>query len=80
MKQNNRELYDKLYDDRKTRHCFMSGDGKFMYHLGIIDYLQDFNMDKWGENKLKSVISDGQMISAIPPRQYCLRFYKFMQS
>ena len=58
----------------------MSEDGKFIYHLGIIDYLQDFNMDKWGENKLKSLISDGTMISSVPPKAYMERYFNFMQS
>ena len=80
LKANARELYDKYFDGRQSRHCYMSGDGKFIYHLGIIDYLQDFNVDKWAENKFKSIISDGEMISAVPPRNYCLRYYKFMTS
>jgi hypothetical protein len=46
----NPKLYKKLFDEsRKTRHSFMSEDGKFIYHIGIIDYLQDYNMEKMGE-------------------------------
>jgi len=58
----------------------MSEDGKFIYHLGIIDYLQDFNFDKWGENKLKGIIADKDLISSVPPKQYLNRYFKFMQS
>lgn len=79
LKSRNPKLYEKLLAGREGRHCFMSRDGRFIYHLGIIDYLQDFNFDKWGENKLKSLYYDGDLISAIPPVQYCLRFFKFMQ-
>lgn len=57
----------------------MSDDGRFIYHLGIIDYLQDFNFDKWGENKFKSWKTDGEMISAVPPKKYSNRFFSFMQ-
>jgi len=58
----------------------MSEDGKYIYHLGIIDYLQDFNFDKWAENKFKSLISDGTMISAVPPKNYKERYFNFMQN
>jgi hypothetical protein len=80
LKDKNRQLYDKLLGDRQTRHSYMSEDGRYIYHLGIIDYLQDFNFDKWGENKLKSIIADGKMISAVPPKPYCRRFFDFMQA
>ena len=51
----------------------------FIYHLGIIDYLQDYNMDKKGEHWLKSFIADANLISAIPPKPYSQRFFQFMQ-
>lgn len=57
----------------------MSDDGMYLYHLGIIDYLQDFNLSKKGENKFKGLINDGTLISAVPPVPYAERFYKFMQ-
>jgi hypothetical protein len=62
-----------------NRHTFMSEDGMYLYHMGIIDYLQDFNLQKYGENKLKSIYSDGEMISAVPPDRYSMRFINFMQ-
>ena len=58
----------------------MSEDGKFIYHIGIIDYLQDYNMEKMGETQFKSMIADGNLISSVPPKQYCTRFFNFMQS
>ena len=36
-----------------SRHKFLSTCGRYIYHIGIIDYLQDFNFDKKGENFLK---------------------------
>jgi hypothetical protein len=45
----------------------MSEGGKYIYHIGIIDYLQDFNLDKLAENHYKSIIDDGSLISAVPP-------------
>ena len=57
----------------------MSDDGMYLYHLGIIDYLQDFNLSKQGENKFKGLISDPTMISAVHPKPYAERFFKFMQ-
>lgn len=65
-------------DNRKNRNCFLSDDGRFIYHVGIIDYLQDFNFDKTVENKYKSYISDGESISAVHPKLYCKRFFDFM--
>lgn len=79
LEKQNPEYWKQLFDGRSSRHCFMSEDGKFLYHLGIIDYLQDFNIEKWGENKFKSLISDGEMISAVPPKKYALRYFNFMQ-
>ena len=74
------ELYAQLIEGRQSRHSCMSEDGKYIYHLGIIDYLQDFNMEKKGENWFKSLISDGTMISAVPPKHYKERYFNFMQN
>lgn len=59
----------------------MSEDGMYLYFMGIIDYLQDFNFDKKFENKFKSNLPgvDGTLISAVPPRDYAVRFFNFMQ-
>ena len=70
-----RELL-KGYEDK--RHVFMSEDGMYLYHMGVIDYLQDFNWIKWGENKYKSLKTDGDYISAVPPPWYAKRFIEFM--
>lgn len=62
------------------RHCFLSEDGKYIYHLAIIDYLQDFNKNKQMENMYKSMLKDGKQISAVEPKYYCQRFFQFMQN
>ena len=56
----------------------MSDDGMYLYYIGIIDYLQDFNWNKKGENFLKGFRDDPNEISAVPPEQYAVRFFKFM--
>lgn len=58
----------------------MSDDGMYLYHLGIIDYLQDFNLNKKGENAFKGLIDDATQISAVHPKPYAERFFRFMQN
>jgi hypothetical protein len=58
----------------------MSANGRYIYHLGIIDYLQDFNMDKIIENKFKIMVNKtGAEISAVEPSRYASRYLKFMR-
>lgn len=58
----------------------MSQNGKYIYHLGIIDYLQEYNFDKKAENWFKMLINkSGAEISAINPKPYATRFHKFMR-
>jgi hypothetical protein len=48
--------------------------------LGIIDYLQEFNLEKKGENFLKMIINEkNAQISAVDPKKYAPRFFKFMR-
>ena len=63
-----------------SRHKFLSRCGRYIYHIGIIDYLQDFNFDKKMENFLKyRLLMKGAGISAVPPPNYALRFLRFMR-
>lgn len=67
---------------KEGRHTFHSIDCNYIYHVSIIDYLQDYNMDKIMENYAKGVIlpSDKKgLISAVPPDQYQPRFLNFMR-
>jgi len=64
-----------------SRNILYSKDGLEIYHIGIIDYLQTWNYSKKGEACLKTnfLRHDKDQISAIPPKQYCKRFIKFMK-
>lgn len=64
-----------------SRHKFLSKNGKFIYHISIIDYLQAYNMEKWMENKAKVYVlgRDGKLISAVHPKLYASRYLKFMK-
>lgn len=65
----------------KTRHKYLSRDGKYYYHISVIDFLQDWNFDKKGESFLKTNIlcRDYSRMSAVSPQTYCNRFIKFMR-
>ena len=64
----------------KSRHKFLSVSGRYIYHIGIIDYLQDYNFEKIMENKFKMFINkEGAQISAIEPKGYATRYLKFMR-
>jgi hypothetical protein len=63
-----------------SRHKFLSSDGRYIYHIGLIDYLQDFNLDKKMENLLKQrLLGKGEGISAVHPKKYAARFIRFMR-
>lgn len=63
-----------------NRHKFLSRCGRYIYHIGIIDYLQDYHIEKKFENFLKfRVLMKGAGISAVPPCDYAERFLRFMR-
>lgn len=62
-----------------TRHRFLSYSGEYIYHIAIIDYLQEYNWDKRSEHYAKSIFRGrGAEISAVPPLRYMKRFIEFM--
>lgn len=64
----------------KNRHSFLSQSGRYIYHVGIIDYLQDYNLEKILENRFKMLKNKkGAQISAIEPKGYATRYHKFMR-
>jgi hypothetical protein len=66
----------------KTRHKFMSVDESFIYHLSVIDYLQDYNSDKFLEHQFKALLNKKEnhnLISAVDPSTYRNRFVNFMR-
>jgi len=56
-------------------------NGKRVYHIAIIDYLQEWNFAKKLERFTKTVLlgKDGPTLSAIEPRAYAQRFRHFME-
>lgn len=68
-------------DSLKTScNKFISTDKKLVYHIGVIDYLQNWNMTKKVENYYKTKILQRQQISAVNPKEYASRWLNFMQS
>lgn len=64
-----------------NRHKYGSISGKFIYHLAIIDYLQEFNTNKKIESNFKILVlhRDKRLISAVNPKLYATRFLNFMR-
>jgi len=62
-------------------HRYISKCGRYIYNLAIIDYLQAYDFEKWGEHNIKVYIymRDGKMISATHPNPYARRFLHFMR-
>lgn len=65
----------------KNRHMFLSSNLQFIYHLAIIDYLQDYNFDKKSEHFVKTIWRGRRAeISAVPPERYAKRYIEFMEN
>lgn len=65
---------------KSSRHMYISKDLAYIYHISIIDYLQDYNFDKKLENLLKKVWRGPKAeISAVSPWRYGRRFKEFME-
>jgi hypothetical protein len=64
-----------------TRNEFLSADGTELFHVSIIDYLQEWNFEKKVERFLKSFKPnvDVEGISAVEPETYRKRFIDAMQ-
>ena len=71
-------LGNQLYLNR----TFKSDNMIYLYIFGIIDYLQNFNMKKYFEQKLKNLIyrKEGKNVSVQDPITYSDRFLKFMKT
>lgn len=70
-----------LLDDPKYRgHVYKSENEKYIYIIGIIDYLQKYNLKKKMEHCMKGIINgkENNMISAVEPEYYGNRFNEFM--
>ena len=62
-----------------SRHIFLSSNRQYIYHIAIIDYLQDYNGGKKQEHFFKTIWrgKDAE-ISAVPPKRYEKRYVDFM--
>lgn len=49
-----------------------------MYTLSLIDYLQEFDFNKYMELKLKKLFKGGGDISSVDTKSYYDRFVKFV--
>ena len=60
---------------------FLAVTNKFIYHISIIDYLQNYNFEKKTENFFKTIWrGHSAEISAVPPPRYAKRFIDFMSN
>jgi hypothetical protein len=69
-------------ENKGSRHKFISENGRYIYHVAIIDYLQAYDLEKKAENFLKIWLyqRDGKLISACHPTVYAGRFHDFMKT
>jgi len=72
--------YVKSKEPHRARHIYVGAGGTFVYHISVIDYLQDFNIDKKFENVFKSLKDrkNKLLISAVHPDDYATRFTRWM--
>ena len=81
--QNKEQDYNKVFemfaDERYKYKIFKSNKLKYIYILGIIDYLQSYNARKFLENKYKYIFHGKNIknISAVEPEFYAKRMYNF---
>jgi 1-phosphatidylinositol-4-phosphate 5-kinase len=55
-----------------------SNDSSEYYFIGIIDFLQLWNLKKKAELHYKSIIVEKIDLSSVPPKDYSIRFADFM--
>jgi len=68
-------------ENGNNHHRFISTCGQYIYNIAIIDYLQAYDFEKWGEHQIKVWLyrRDGALISATHPDPYARRFLHFMR-
>ena len=77
-KENNRTIHSHNY--RKYRN-YESPDGKYIYSLAIVDFLQSYHFLKIMETQIKSIFQEKpHEISCVDPHYYGERFLKFIIS
>jgi hypothetical protein len=63
-----------------SKNKLISQDGTIQYHLGIIDFLQTWDVSKKFESTYKQIVlkQDPKLISAMEPQAYADRFQRFV--
>lgn len=74
-------IIDILADPNYSKRIFISNNKKYIYCMGIIDYLQKFNLSKFFENKYKSIVYGNEIkyVSAVDPTIYSNRMLEFLR-
>ena len=69
-------------ENGNNQHRYISTDGRYIYNIAIIDYLQAYDIEKQGEHLIKVwlYMRDGSLISACDPKPYASRFLRFMRN
>ena len=69
-----------LDDPKYKGHVYKDKNEKYIYIVGIIDYLQKYNFKKKMEHCIKGIIygKEKNMVSAVEPEYYGKRFNDFM--
>ena len=73
------KFFNLFADERYKYKIFKSQKNKYLYILGIIDYLQSYNAKKFLENKYLYILHGKNIknISAVEPGFYAKRMYNF---
>lgn len=74
------QILSLLGDPKYIGHIYKSRNEKYIYIIGIIDFLQQYNCKKWFENKYKALIygNDVKKSSSVDSDYYCKRFFNFI--
>ena len=74
-----KEVMDLFCDKLNEQRLYISRNSKYLYLIGIIDYLQEFNLKKFLENKYKTMLYGKEVmnISAVAPTIYSNRMLEF---
>jgi len=72
---------ESLRQSKLSEPCHVYETEKVIYHLAIIDYLQEWNLNKMGERLFKTAVllKDGRNLSAVEPLRYAQRFRDFCE-
>ena len=75
------QIISLLDDPKYIGHVYKSTNMQQIYIVGIIDYLQKYDIKKKFEHLFKAILytKERNMISAVEPDYYSKRFYDFME-